>query len=202
VSTVHKYLKRAEAAGVKWPLPEDWDEARVEAALFPEAAASGPPPTAARTPPDFATIHKELQSDKHVTLQLLWDEYKQANPDGYRHSRYCELYQLAMPQCRDDPTLRHLHGVFHLGFIARLARTRGHDAEAAMHREVVVGRIQIRIVAVRLGHTGLAVIRNSQLRNAATYPAQESEPTNSGCAKKRRLSAQWNKGTPGISIHF
>ena len=34
VGTVHKYLKRAEAAGVTWPLPEDWDEARVEALLF------------------------------------------------------------------------------------------------------------------------------------------------------------------------
>jgi hypothetical protein len=37
VSTVHKYLKRAEAAGLSWPLPEDWDEARVEAAVFPRA---------------------------------------------------------------------------------------------------------------------------------------------------------------------
>ncbi len=35
VSTVHKYLKRAEAAGITWPLPEDWDEARVDAAVFP-----------------------------------------------------------------------------------------------------------------------------------------------------------------------
>jgi hypothetical protein len=34
-SSVHKYLKRAEAAGITWPLPEDWDEARVEAAVFP-----------------------------------------------------------------------------------------------------------------------------------------------------------------------
>ena len=25
VSTVHKYLKRAEAAGVTWPLPKDCD---------------------------------------------------------------------------------------------------------------------------------------------------------------------------------
>jgi transposase len=93
VSTVHKYLKRAEAAGVTWPLPEDWDEVRVEAALFPEAAAPSKPPNAARTLPDFAAIHRELQSDKHVTLQLLWEEYKQANPDGYRYSRYCYLYQ-------------------------------------------------------------------------------------------------------------
>jgi hypothetical protein len=35
VSTVHKYLKRAEAAGLTWPLPENWDEARVEAAVYP-----------------------------------------------------------------------------------------------------------------------------------------------------------------------
>ena len=28
VSTVHKYLKRAEAVGLSWPLPDGWDEAR------------------------------------------------------------------------------------------------------------------------------------------------------------------------------
>ncbi len=92
VSSVHKYLKRAEAAGVSWPLPEEWDEGRVEAALFPEAATIRPP-HAARTLPDFAAIHQELQSDKNVTLQLLWEEYRQSNPNGYRYSRYCYLYQ-------------------------------------------------------------------------------------------------------------
>jgi transposase len=47
----------------------------------------------ARTPPDFAAIHEQLRSSKYVTLQLLWEEYRQANPDGYRYSRFCELYQ-------------------------------------------------------------------------------------------------------------
>ena len=92
VSTVHKYLKRAEAAGLSWPLPEGWDEARVEATLFPRTG-----PTAekkpARTPPDFAAIHEQLRSSKYVTLQLLWEEYRQADPEGYRYSRFCELYQ-------------------------------------------------------------------------------------------------------------
>jgi asparagine synthase (glutamine-hydrolysing) len=36
---------------------------------------------------------RELRGDKHVTLQLLWQEYKQSNPDGYQYSRFCELYQ-------------------------------------------------------------------------------------------------------------
>jgi transposase len=93
VSTVHKYLKRAEAAGLSWPLPEGWDEAQVEEAVFP---ASSPPvqeQPPARTPPDFAAIHEQLRTHRHLTLQLLWEEYRQAHPDGYRYSRFCELYQ-------------------------------------------------------------------------------------------------------------
>jgi hypothetical protein len=35
-STVHEYLNRAAAAGVVWPLGEEWDEQRVEQALFGE----------------------------------------------------------------------------------------------------------------------------------------------------------------------
>jgi len=99
VSTVHKYLKRAEAASVTWPLPEDWDEAHVEAALFPEAAAPSPPHTLARPLPDFAAIHDELRKNKHVTLQLLWEEYRQANPDGYRYSRFCYRAWAAVSKC-------------------------------------------------------------------------------------------------------
>lgn len=93
VSTVHKYLKRAEEAGLSWPLPEGWDEARVEAAAFPPSQSPVPEQPPARTPPDFAAIHEQLRTHHHLTLQLLWEEYRQANPDGYRYSRFCELYQ-------------------------------------------------------------------------------------------------------------
>src|ERR1700688_365947 len=93
VSTVHKYLKRAEAAGVTWPLPEDWDEARIEAMVFPRREPSIAEHNPARTTPDFASIHEQLRSSKYVTLQLLWEEYRQGNPEGYRYSRFCELYQ-------------------------------------------------------------------------------------------------------------
>ena len=43
--------------------------------------------------PDFASIHSQLREHKNLTLQLLWEEYRQANPDGYHYSRYCYLYQ-------------------------------------------------------------------------------------------------------------
>jgi transposase len=45
------------------------------------------------SPPDFAAIHEQLQRHRHVTLQLVWDEYRDANQDGYGYSRFCELYQ-------------------------------------------------------------------------------------------------------------
>ena len=90
LGTAHEYLQRAEAAGVGWPLGDDWDEGRLEAALF-----GGPPrPRPAALPmPDFAELHRQRQLHPHLTQQLLWEEYRQANPDGYRYSRFCGLYQ-------------------------------------------------------------------------------------------------------------
>jgi len=89
--TVYEYLKRAQAAGVTWPLPEGWDDGQLEAALF------GPSPRRvyeSRKPtPDFAHLHEELQRYPQLTLQLVWEEYRQAHPDGYAYSRFCELYQ-------------------------------------------------------------------------------------------------------------
>jgi transposase len=30
---------------------------------------------------------------KHVTLSILWEEYIQSHPGGYRYSRFCDLYR-------------------------------------------------------------------------------------------------------------
>ena len=69
-----------------------------------------PPPVASpeqRCLPDCAAIHRELKSRKNVTLQLLWEEYKQANPLGYAYSWYCELYREWQRQL--DVVLRQEH---------------------------------------------------------------------------------------------
>jgi transposase len=89
VSTVHEYLKRAEAADLGWPLPDDWDDVRVETALFRYPDSRLAPK---KSQPDFAAIQDQLRRHRHLTLQLLWQEYLDANPDGYRYSRFCELY--------------------------------------------------------------------------------------------------------------
>ena len=87
--TVAEYLRRAQEAGVSWPLPADLDDTRLERMLFPP-----PPnmPAQLRGIPDWLAIHKELRH-KHVTLFLLWQEYRAAHPDGYQYSWFCEHYR-------------------------------------------------------------------------------------------------------------
>ena len=60
LSTVHEYLERAEAAGVGWPLPEDWSEEELEAKLFGQQPVS-PRAVKQRPQPDWKTIHEQLQ---------------------------------------------------------------------------------------------------------------------------------------------
>ncbi len=64
----------------------------METALFPPAAKPIEV-TTAHPLPNFADLHDELQRHKHTTLQLLWEEYRAANPDGYGYSRFCYHYQ-------------------------------------------------------------------------------------------------------------
>ena len=91
-ATVNDYLRRAAAAGLQWPLTEEWDDDRIERELF-GTRQQPPTPPSQRTLPDFPSIHDQLQQHRHLTLQLLWVEYRQAHPDGYGYSHFCERYQ-------------------------------------------------------------------------------------------------------------
>ena len=82
VSTVHEYLKRAEAAGIGWPLPAESDDSDLERALYGTQRVR----QAVRQQPDFAAIDEQLRLHKHVTLQLLWEEYREHHPEGFFYS--------------------------------------------------------------------------------------------------------------------
>ncbi len=102
-STVGDYIQRARNAGLNWPLPEELSDTTLEQLLFP----SPTPRNSARLFPDFHEVHKELQSRKNVTLNLLWQEYKERNPDGYQYSWYCHNYRDWA--ARLDVVMRHEH---------------------------------------------------------------------------------------------
>jgi transposase len=87
-STVHDIINRFNKAGLSWPLAAELeDEKALEALLYLEQKAA-----ATKKPePDMDLIYKELKR-KSVTLQLLWEEYKALNPDGYQYSYFCERF--------------------------------------------------------------------------------------------------------------
>lgn len=90
-ATVSEYLKAADAAGLKWPDIAEWSDDRVMQAVAP--SRENPARRKQSPEPNYADIRHELQTNKHVTLYLLWEEYREKNPDGYRYSRFCDLYR-------------------------------------------------------------------------------------------------------------
>ncbi len=87
-TTVHTYLQRASLASITWSDIESLDDEAIGRLLFPREETS----ESRKTLPNWEHIHKELRR-KHVTLQLLWEEYRDAHPDGYGYSRFCDLYK-------------------------------------------------------------------------------------------------------------
>ncbi len=90
-TTVKDYLERAASAKISWPLPADIDAAELEARLFRRGVEAMP---AGRPEPDWSEVHRELKSRHHVTLMLLWMEYRQAHPDGWAYTQFCVHYRV------------------------------------------------------------------------------------------------------------
>ena len=91
-SAVKEYQERANKAGLAWPLPDTLSEQELEQKLFsPPLTIEAP----AKALPDFEYIYQELKTHKkfNLTLDLLWQEYKEQHPEGYQYSQFCELYR-------------------------------------------------------------------------------------------------------------
>lgn len=88
-NTIRLVLRRAEKAGVVWPLPPDLTDQALENRLFPPLV-----PQQVRPLPDWAVVQQELQDHKrlNLTLMQLWLEYKAQNPDGYQYAAFCRAY--------------------------------------------------------------------------------------------------------------
>jgi len=87
--TVAEYVRRAQAAGLSWPLPTSLDDLALERRLF---ATTHTTPTPRCPPPDWPQVHRELRH-KGVTLFLLWQEYKAVTPEGVQYSQFCAAYR-------------------------------------------------------------------------------------------------------------
>ena len=101
-SSIQRLVRRAEQAGLRWPL--DVDDRKLEEMLYAEPGVW----REGRPLPDWSYIHGQLKR-KGVTRQLLWKEYADAHPDNhYSYTRFCELYS-AWRAKNSEPSMRQLH---------------------------------------------------------------------------------------------
>jgi len=132
-TTVRRIRRRAKAAGLGWPLPDDLTESALDALLYPPHP---PPGIYPRPLPDWKYIHAELRR-KGVTLQLLWLEYKEAHPDGFQYSRFCDLFR--QWKAALDPVLRQEHKAGEKTFVDYAGQTVPvEDAETGEIREAQI----------------------------------------------------------------
>jgi len=98
-TTVGEYLARARTAGIRYADVAEMGEAAVEAVLF-----KCPEPTVVRPTPDWSAVAADLRR-RGVTLQLLWQEYRDRHADGYSYSQFRRHYR-AHQRLSGEPRLR------------------------------------------------------------------------------------------------
>lgn len=106
-STVSDYIKRFTASGLNIEQINILSDDALRLKLFPEQTSAIV--ISKRTMPDMSSIHKEMKLRKKtkVTLQLLWEEYKHSNPDGYSYTQFrfhYSKYKQAL-----NPSMRQTH---------------------------------------------------------------------------------------------
>ena len=87
-TTVADYIRRYKKSNLSPGDLKEKNDRDLYQILFGEEIKRKP---GLKLPPDFACIHQELKK-KHVTRLLLWEDYREIDPDGYGYSQFCELY--------------------------------------------------------------------------------------------------------------
>jgi len=96
--SVHNIIERFSKSGHTWPLPENLSDSDLESWLYPETADKHHQNATL----DMDYLEKELRRP-HVTLQLLYEEYRAEHPDGLSRSVFYERfskYRLKKPDMK------------------------------------------------------------------------------------------------------
>ncbi len=98
-STASTYVEKFKELGATYKEICETDEDTLLELLFTKKESS-------KQLPDFPYLVGEMKK-KGVTLQLLYEEYKRDNPDGYERSRFYQLYREWVKKA--DPVMRFTH---------------------------------------------------------------------------------------------
>lgn len=87
-TTVSQYLRLSRDAGLDYESVKDLDDEAIQSLFSPERKEVAP----RKALLDLVAIDTELRK-KGVTLQLLWEEYRAVNPDGYGRTQFFEIHR-------------------------------------------------------------------------------------------------------------
>lgn len=91
-SSVGSCIQKSIAAGIKsFEDISGFTDTELEELLYTPASAIKR--KSDKEQPDWNNLHEELRKP-HVTLALLWTEYKAEHPAGYEYSHFCETYRV------------------------------------------------------------------------------------------------------------
>lgn len=89
-------LERFKVKALEWPLQREFTSQELDELLY--GVESAQPSTKPHSLcdlsvlPDWAEVKKQLQGCKYLTLQQLWEQYRQENPLGIGYSGFCERF--------------------------------------------------------------------------------------------------------------
>ncbi len=109
-STVGRIHDACAKAGLTWPVPADMADAALGARAFENDGRSSRRGERRRPELSWAALHRDRRRP-NATLAPPWEDYGEAYPHGYGHSRVCDLYRAVA--CRLAPSMRqgHIAGV-------------------------------------------------------------------------------------------
>ncbi len=87
-TSVFNTLGRFKESGMSWPVPKDLTDTELEAGIYRKESSG----KKSDILPDFEYIEDEV-SRPHMTLELLWNEYAQNNPEGLGRSSFYRHYR-------------------------------------------------------------------------------------------------------------
>ena len=105
VSTVQGYIKRVEELDLDWEAIQALSEEVFLGLVGGKKRRS----RSAKPEPDLQYLAREMKK-KGVTLQLLWEEYRQEHAEGYGRTQFYQLYREWVKQCRPTMRLEHRAG--------------------------------------------------------------------------------------------
>jgi transposase len=137
---VSKYRRAVRIVGIKWEEAQNLGDAELERRVWQARPAPQPRHLVL---PDCAWIHTELKRHKHVTLQLLWEEYHATHgPLTLRYSAFCERYREWSKRLQRSMRQRHYAGEkLFVDYAGRTVPIYGATCEEAYRATIFVGAL-------------------------------------------------------------